>query len=448
MNRPRRGHILTMNQTKQTVACASLRQRPAVIYVLLLVVAIIWHGSLLASWRTGLWNRFTFDSTATHGRKGWDFYALYQAGHNALQGISIYESDNDKIQVVVPVYTPYRYLPAPAYTLGILLNRFTPLTAFWIWAIFLEVLLLYCCWRSWRLARTANEAVMLAVLWLLYTPYYLEIYLGQFSLVQASFIFLMMCWSDLPMPGWRFDLVWLASLLWKQMTVLFVPSWIIWRRWRGLAVAVLGLAVCSIPYFLVFPAALTVFLRNLVSMPGPQLGNLGARQLLYAITIALAPNLPPDTIMLIQWVWIIAVLLTSLGACLAARGQSRGLQIALWTVAFLLVYHDIWEHHYVLLLPVFVLLYRHRRSLWVLVLYGLIAVWTPYRLIDPQGLSAYLMALRWTPLQPSWVNITYHASKALPAVALWGYLLALLYHSRKHSLCLTRPGMSPKAILD
>lgn len=448
MNCPRRGHIQPMNQTEPSAGCASLRQRPAVIYLLLLVVSIIWHGSLLVSWRIGLWNRFTFDSTATQGRKGWDFYALYQAGHNALQGISIYESDNDKIEVVVSVYTPYRYLPTPAYTLGILLNLTTPLIAFWIWTILLEVLLLYCCWRSWRLARTANEAVMLAVLWLLYTPYYLEIYLGQFSLVQASFIFLMLCWSELPALGWRFDLVWLASLLWKQMTVLLVPSWIIWHRWRGLVVAALGLAVFSIPYFLVFPSALTIFLRNLVSVPGSQLGNLGARQLLYAITIALVPNLQPDVIILIQWVWIFAVILFSLGACLAAGGQSRWLQIALWTVAFLLVYHDVWEHHYVLLLPVFVLLYRQRRSLWVLVIYALIAFWTPYRLIDPQGLAAYLMALRWTPLQPAWVNVGYHACKALPAVVLWGYLLALLNHNRQHNLCLTRLGMSPKVILD
>jgi hypothetical protein len=126
------------------------------------------------------------------------------------------------------------------------------------------------------------------------------------------------------------------------------------------------------------------------------------------------------------------VILVSFGACLAAGGQSRWLQIALWTTVFLLVYHDVWEHHYVLLLPLFVLLYRNKPSRWLIVIYGLIAVWTPYRLIDPQGLAAYQMALRWTPLQPVWVNITYHASKALPAIMLWGYAVSLLYHNRQH----------------
>ncbi|MHB1357280.1 MAG: glycosyltransferase family 87 protein [Anaerolineae bacterium] len=439
MNHSLRSNTMPMNEPEPSAGCSSPRQRPAVPYLVLLVVAIIWHGSLLVSWRTGLWNRFTFDSTATHGRKGWDFYALYQAGHNALQGISIYESDNDKIQVVVPVYTPYRYLPVPAYTLGILFNLATPLAAFWIWAIFLELLLLYCCWRSWRLARTGNEAVILAAFWLLYTPYYLEIYLGQFSLVQASFIFMMMYWADLPTPGCRFDFVWLASLLWKQMTVLFVPLWIIWHRWRGLAVAFLGLALFSIPYYLAFPSALTMFLRNLISVPGSQLGNLGARQLLYSVTIALAPSLHLDAIMLIQGIWIIVILLSSLGACLSAGRQNRWLQIALWTVVFLLVYHDVWEHHYVLLLPVFVLLYHQGPTIWVLAIYGLIAMWTPYRLVDPLGLAAYQMSLRWLLLQPTWMNVAYHACKALPTVALWGYLFVLLLHSHHPGLYVSGP---------
>jgi hypothetical protein len=434
-----------MNQAKLSAQSVARRRRPAVMYLALLVVAIIWHCSLLVSWRTGLWNRFTFDSTATRGQKGWDFYALYQAGHNALQGISIYESDNDKIQVVVPVYTPYRYLPAPACTLGVLFNLGTPLTAFWIWAVFLELLLLACCWRSWWLARGGNEGALLVTMWLWFTPYYLEIYLGQFSLVQAAFIFIMMYWSDLPSPGWRFDLVWLASLLWKQMTVLLVPLWIIWRRWRGLAFALVGIAVCSIPYFILFPSAIPVFLRNLAATPGSQLGNLGARQLVYAISIALAPGLPPDAIRLIQWVWIATVILVSVGAGLAAGGQNRWLQIALWTVAFLLVYHDIWEHHYVLLLPVFVLLYHYKPSPWVLVMYGLVAIWTPYRLLDPMGLAAYQMTLRWTPLQPAWVNIAYHASKALPAIALWGHLLFLIFFRQNRST--SRDGVA-QVILD
>jgi hypothetical protein len=441
VNRPLHGSILALDQPEPSRKLTMPHQRPAGLYLLLLVIAIIWHVSLLVSWRTGLWNRFTFDSTATQGRNGWDFYALYQAGHNALQGISIYESDNHKIQVVVPVYTPYRYLPAPAYTLGILLNLATPLTAFWIWAISLEMLLLYGCWRSWRLAQSGNEAVILALFWLLYTPYYLEIYLGQFSLVQASLIFLAMSWSSSSRQGWKLDLVWMASMLWKQMTVLFLPSWIIWHRWRGLAIAGLGLTAFSIPYFLLFPSALSVFLQNLVSVPGSQLGNLGARQLVYAITIALAPGLRPDTIMLIQWSWIFIIVISSLMACLAARGHSREFQIALWTVVFLLIYHDVWEHHYVLLLPIFVLLYHQTRSVWVLVMYALIAIWTPYRIIDPLGLAAYQMSLRWTPLQPAWINIAYHACKVLPTIAVWGYLIRLLYQQRQPRLSFTRPGV-------
>ena len=60
----------------------------------LLALAVAFHLSMLLSWRLGLWNRFTFDSTATHGRRGWDFYALYQAGRNVLTGVTAVRPGN------------------------------------------------------------------------------------------------------------------------------------------------------------------------------------------------------------------------------------------------------------------------------------------------------------------------------------------------------------------
>ena len=58
----------------------------------LLGAAILIHLAMLLSWRTGTLNPLFFDATVTHGRRGWDFYALYQAGHNVLTGHSAYES--------------------------------------------------------------------------------------------------------------------------------------------------------------------------------------------------------------------------------------------------------------------------------------------------------------------------------------------------------------------
>lgn len=385
----------------------------------LVVIALAFHLSLLVSWRTGLWNRYTFDSTATHGRKGWDFYALYQAGANVLRGLSIYETDSARISVVVPFYTPYRYLPPPALTLGILLNLVPSITAFWIWVIVIELLFLYCCWRSWKLANSVYEGLILVALWLLYSPYYLELYMGQFTFVESVLILVMMLWPEQRTNRLGLDLVWAASLAWKQLTILFAPLWILWRRWRGVALSLGLVALFSLPYLVFTPAALTRYLAQFAYHPDNQLGNLGMVQFLLSLSRTLFPAVSAQQISVIQYVWVMLVILVSLWATWKGRHIKPPIQFALWTTVFLLVSPDVWEHHYVLLLPVFVALYHETRSILVLVFYAFIAVWTPYRLVDPGGLAAYHMPMRWTPLQPAWLDAAYHASKALPAVGIW-----------------------------
>lgn len=388
----------------------------------LLALAIVFHLSMLVSWRAGFWHPFTFDSTATRGWRGWDFYAVVQAGHNARTGISVYESHNDRIDVVVPRYTPYRYLPAMACTLGVLLDLLPPLWAFRLWVVILEGVLLGCAYLSWRAGRDPAERVLLAGMWLVYTPFYLEIYLGQFSLVQAALVLLMLRGVE---NGWRWrhDLAWAASLLWKQNTVLLAPLWVVTRRWRALLVGALAVALATVPYMVRHPEAMAPFLGNLQSgTPSPQLGNLGVRQLLFSISSSLAPALDSGAQAAIQTVWVAIVLGGALWLTWRRGARQEALCICLWATTFFLVYHDVWEHHYVMLLPVWVTLYRRTRTRWVLLLYGLVAIWTPYVLIDPQGVAAHHTPMRWTPLAPSWLDVAYHASKALPTLVLWGCL--------------------------
>jgi hypothetical protein len=394
-------------------------------------VAVLFHLSLLASWRLGFWNRFTFDSTATRGSRGWDFYALYQAGHNVLAGVSAYESDGAKINIAVPYYTPYRYLPVPAYTLGVLLNGLPPLWAFRLWVAATEVVLLVCAFLSWRLAGDANQGSLLVAMWLCFTPYYLEIYLGQFSAVQGAFILVVMLASLRPPLRWPYDLAWVASLLWKQNTGLFIPLLLRLRRWRALALGAVAVLVTSGPYFVLYPSALRSFLANFVSgPPAPQLGNLGVRQFLYSLASALVPSLSPAAHALLQQAWVLAVLATGLWLTFRRDPPDGLLHLCFWTTTYLLVYHQVWEHHYVLLLPVFVLLYYRTHSRLLLALYALVAIWTPYVLLDPQGIAAYHMPMRWTPLEPRLLDIAYHASKALPALALWGHIIWLICRPR------------------
>jgi len=91
--------------------------------------------------------------------------------------------------------------------------------------------------------------------------------------------------------------------------------------------------------------------------------------------------------------------------------------------SFFLLYHHVWEHHYVLLLPVYTVLLARRSSPCWWALFVLTALWTPYRLFDPTGLAAADASMRWTPFSPRLLDIAYHASKALPTLLLWGMLL-------------------------
>lgn len=397
----------------------------------ILSLALLLHISLLVSWRTGLWDRFTFDSTVTHGRRGWDFFALYQAGHNLLTGRSVYQSDNDKIDVVVPLYTPYRYLPLPACTIGVLVNAVPPKLAFWLWVGLVEMVLLVCARASWRLGAGSGHGAAMAAMWLCFTPYYLEIYLGQFSLVQASLVFAMMLAALRRELRWRSDLAWVVSLLWKQNTALFIPLYLRLKRRRALLWGSLAIMATSVPYFALHPAALAAFLGNLRGgPPSHHLGNLGVRQWLFSLVSALSPGLSSADHVWLQRVWVVAVLAIGLWVTFTDRRIDPLLHLCMWTTIFFLAYHDVWEHHYVMLLPVYVLLYHSTHAAWVLVLYLLTAVWTPYVLVDPQGIAASNAALRWTPLEPRILDVCYHASKALPTLVLWGYLVRLIRLTR------------------
>jgi hypothetical protein len=117
----------------------------------------------------------------------------------------------------------------------------------------------------------------------------------------------------------------------------------------------------------------------------------------------------------------IALVFTGLALALTLldRHPDPVLHIGLWMSAFFLIYHHIWEHHYVMLLPILVVLYLQNRFRWIWVVYVLIALPTPYYPIDPQGQVAVLDAMRWTPIRPLWQDLVYHASKALPALALY-----------------------------
>ena len=405
-----------------------------------LILALGLHLSVFTSRPLGLWQPFTFDSVATRGRKGWDFYAIYQAGHNVLTGISVYESDNDKIDVVVPLYTPYRYLPFLATTLGVLLNALPPVWALKLWMAVTEALYLFCIALAWRAVGGGRRGVAIAILWLGFTPYYLELYLGQFNVAQATLLLVFMLQVMQSAPSWTQGLAWAGSLLLKPHSGLLAPPLLCNRRWAVLGLGTAAVLATSVPYMLLHSDALGAFVGNFsAGAPTPQLGNLGVRQWLFSTLSALVPGLSPAAHGTIQNLWVLFVLAVALALTFLRRRANPLDLMCFWLAGFFLLYHQVWEHHYILLLPVFTVLYLRLGAWPALLFYLPIALWTPFRLIDPGGRAAYDAAMRWTFLEPRWVDVLYHASKALPAFLLWLYLAYRVWRYPMREASLAEP---------
>ena len=151
-----------------------------------------------------------------------------------------------------------------------------------MWVAYTELVLLACIALTWRVARNPNQRARLTAMWLCYTPYYLELYMGQFSFVQGALLFLMLVLATVDRLGWGFDLAWIGSVLWKQNTALLLPLMVRLERWRVLLLLALLLVLTSAPYFALVPGSLLAFVRNFAGEPPWfQLGNLGFRQLVF-----------------------------------------------------------------------------------------------------------------------------------------------------------------------
>jgi hypothetical protein len=91
--------------------------------------------------------------------------------------------------------------------------------------------------------------------------------------------------------------------------------------------------------------------------------------------------------------------------------------IALWTLTFFLIFKDIWEYHYVMLIPLFVGFYLRTGSKYLLVLFALLALPTPFILYDvPSSENPHLF---WS--KP--LSIVHHSMKAIPTFLFYIWIV-------------------------
>lgn len=403
--------------------------------IVLAVAGVTLHCLFLVSLFTGWLNPLFDDATHRAGQAA-DFYGVYQAGVNCRSGESVY-----KMTVPapgVPYYYIYRYHPFTACTIGRVLTLLTPHTAYVFWIALQEILLALNLWLTWRWFGDRPERRAGAIfLWLAFTPFYLELYMGQFSFLMASLTFWAVLFWLTGKP-WSAGISWIISLLLKSNSALLAPVLLRERRFRLLALAGIAALAASLPYFLTVPGSWDAFFWNVREpLAAPAIsGNQGLPAAVAAAILKLGgfwrADAPPDWHRLDAVIRVpllaltVLAVSTSLLATLRARADQIGLLFGLWILTYFLIYKHVWEHHYVMALPALLLLYRENFSPKIFrPAFAVIALPSLFYFID-QPSGRIDPELVWTPAQ----SLLFHLPKVVAILILYLAVLRKLVSAK------------------
>jgi hypothetical protein len=387
-----------------------------------LAVHLLYLLSLHQGWLNLLFN------DASHTEQGYDFQVYYLAGKALLEGRDPY---------AVEGAFGFRYLPAFAHTVARAFALLPPLAAYLGYLLVSELILAADLWLTWRWAPAGLARSVAICMWLVPTPLYLELYMGQVSFWAASLLFWLFCLLGRGNTRGA-ALAWVGAVLIKPNALLLLPAFLRQRRWLPLGTCGLAVLCTSLPHFLLYPGSWGLFLRaNLgasqVEGALTHAGNLGlwgALVSLVAKTAGLSLSGLSSLADLPLWgqglvlLGPAAVVAISLWATLRGGDREPLLPYTLWLAAFFLVYKDVWEHHYVFLLPVLVVLYLRCPGPWLLAALVLIALPTPLVFLDLYpGTKGNIDPERaWS----AWSSLCYRGTKLIPATGLWAWQAVLL----------------------
>ena len=400
--------------------CASRPEARVVIVLLLLIAAhlgivssIIWQD------RPIIWP--LHNDTIHRAGRGADFYAVYHAGLNQRKGIDPYANNADG---ATPYFYPYRYLPIVA-TAFQPLTSLSPQTAYRVWLLILEGVLALFLVTIWN--RIPETGVRLSAIGLLLisSPYFLELYMGQFTFVSVT-----LCCLGLLLPMGQ--LLFCVSVLIKPLTLAALPALASQRRyWAHGASAILCVALVTVPYFVRHPEQWLVFFNeNFRLQGGLHAGNYGFARLLQLLLNDLnIPLSPQRWDSLVHTLRYAAFAATSLLVLLSKR-RSVLVGVPALLLAHFLTYQHVWEHHMsgVSVLAAVMLTARDRGRLFsYAILFSLLLLSSPTlfgvfdvardrAVFDPSG--------QW----PKYASYLIVLSKVIPTLTL--YLCSTVYLGR------------------
>ncbi|MHA2021727.1 MAG: glycosyltransferase family 87 protein [Candidatus Thorarchaeota archaeon] len=394
-----------------------------------LIFAFVIHTGFISSLWTGMLNSLFYDTKFLVGQ-GADFFSYYQAGHNILNGLDCYLRPEVP---VVPYFYPYRYLPYFAYSFGVILNLAPPVLAYWLWIGVLTVSVWFAALRTRTLAKALHrpdwEGRIAMGMWFVYSPIYIELFLGQVTLFAAILLFFALT-TPLFVEGqnhgwWSMTIFWVAGSLTKLIPFFIAPVLIGAGKVRSVLVAVIVtvIAVVAVPagleslhFFLNFNTARTLYIS-------PYAGNHSLKMLLYYLFGEPSRNFSVVTGFLIGVFFVLAF---------SATLYSRDVWTCagLFSITYFFIMTDVWEHHYSFILPFLVLAWIRGRSVdkarWIPITLVLLLSLPAMPIIEfLSGLGPGVHPISWDPV----LQILYHSSKVVPALIFYGWLLATAFRS-------------------
>ena len=397
--------------------------------------ALAVHLLLVASLPTG-WLDPLFNDCTHRGAPGSDFHVVWKAGRNLWRGESPYRIDAREDP---PSWGDYRYLPLSALTISVVAAAFPPRTARIGWIVINELLLAAAVLATLRLAPDRSTGRLAAALWLAFTPYYVELFIGQLDFFLAVG-FLGVAAALLGRGGRLGPAAWLTATTFKWAGAALLPLLLERRRFKAPALwAATSLGTAAL-WFAARPEDWARF-RSTILRGGfatPHAGNYGLQALVSSTMTFLSPGVFGD---LSRWAehgrlvlsYVLAeriLLFAAGGLALAATflGKRRltvGEGVALWTSLLAVGWNEFWEHQYVLLLPGLVLLVIEGRRRLALSVWVPLALPTLFALFDrphaevvaamPAGYDNPDLFILLSPLQ----NLALHLTKAVPALVLF-----------------------------
>lgn len=381
---------------------------------------LFWVGSVVSETQLPLFYDSYNLETSYQGK---DFKSVVHGGYTVANGATPYTLDvleeepfRQHTENETAEFTVFRYPPFAAQTLGWAFTKVHPDTGYWLWLVIIELALLIGLLISRRFIESPRTKDMVSWLWLGTPLVYLELFMGQFTLVTAVMV-LAGIWLIYEKGFTKAGLaLWATASAIKMYPALLLVVFL--RnpklRWQALGIGAVG-GVLSVAWFIWHPEAARQFISMNFGGTGIRMFHAGHHGLQSFVYLCFGD--PGTGLSAAQWKPIASVMTICLaglwtGTTLFGKQVDARIPLAGGLLLLPLVSKHVWEGHYFATLPAIALL----ASLW-------------YN--DRQKLK-YLAVLAVMMLGPSLLGFLQAPKPGVQLVNVgWSRTMELLYHGQK-----------------